>query len=141
AMGVALDLKTRYGMRNFEQINTTMAGLTGVDASQEAVRNSYLAVRNQLPTGNELASFLSTSQVSIAKLAAVYCDSALEQAPLRNNLLGSFDISKKPQEAFAVGSREELFRGLTARFWGKIDEILPEQGAVQGELNKLTDDL
>ena len=69
------DVQVDAGLRNYAQINATMAALTGVAANTEAVRTVFQEqLANSLPTGNDIKAFLGSHQVSVFKLAVEYCD-------------------------------------------------------------------
>ena len=65
------------GLRTFEEINLTMAELTGVPVTNPAISGAggtYTVYRQQLPTVENIAAFLASHQMAISQLAMTYCD-------------------------------------------------------------------
>jgi len=59
------------GIRNFDQVNDTMAELTGVDKS--ATYSSFVDLKSQLPSSNSIITFVASHQVVVMKHALDYC--------------------------------------------------------------------
>ncbi|MEO1202558.1 MAG: LamG domain-containing protein, partial [Pseudomonadota bacterium] len=53
------------GVRTFDEINATLAAVTGVDPQTPAVRDTYANLRQSLPAVDTLNAFLSSHQVAI----------------------------------------------------------------------------
>lgn len=68
------------GVRSFARVNASMAAVTGVDPMTPAVNATYQDLSTQLPSTNDLRSFVSANQVGIAKLGIEYCDAIVEDA-------------------------------------------------------------
>jgi hypothetical protein len=71
------------GLRTFDEINATMAALTGV--SEAAVVNDesealkgYKTLKGQLPAEANITTFAASQQTAIASLAGRYCDKRIE---------------------------------------------------------------
>ncbi len=115
-----VDLVANNGLRNFSQINATMSVLTGVDGQAvSAVRNQFNSLKQQLPGGNDLGSYVASHEVAILKLAVEYCDVFMGSATMRTNFFGT-----DPLNPF---DRNLLFNGL-------IDNMVmsgPQQIALQ----------
>jgi hypothetical protein len=77
------------GVRTFDQINATMASITGVNPNTLNVRNTFQNVRASLPATPSIEAFLSSHQTSIAQLALVYCSALVDDATARNNFFSS----------------------------------------------------
>ena len=86
------------GVRSFGRVNASMAAVSGVDPMTTDVNDTYLELEQQLPTTNDLRSFVPANQVGIAKLGIEYCDAIVE------------DVS-------AGGLREEFFDGAAGFGW------------------------
>src|SRR5690606_34547167 len=68
---VDLPRSADIGMRSFEEINASMAVLTGVDMSLpafSAVRDTYESIKQQLPSVENFNAFLSSHQIAVTKL-------------------------------------------------------------------------
>jgi hypothetical protein len=75
------------GVRDFDRINETMASITGV--LPDFVADTFAEVKEQLPSGYDLRSFVSSHQMGIARLSVEYCDSLLDSPPLREAFFGA----------------------------------------------------
>lgn len=76
-----------FGLRTFEQINNTMANLTGIDPS--VTKATFDDLQQQLPSTPNLETFVAAHQVGIAKLSLEYCDAMVEDGPSRLAFFGS----------------------------------------------------
>ncbi|WP_324316483.1 LamG domain-containing protein [Povalibacter sp.] len=77
------------GVRTFDQINATMASVTGVSPNTASVRTTFDNVRASLPATPSIEAFLSSHQTSIAQLALVYCSALVDDANARQDFFGS----------------------------------------------------
>lgn len=66
------------GLRMFDEINATMAAVTGVETTQAGVRAVFNTVRQQLPTVENIEGFLSAQQMAISQLAIEYCSALVD---------------------------------------------------------------
>ena len=95
------------GVRSFARVNASMAAVTGVDPMTPAVDAVYDQLVQQLPSTNDLRSFVSANQVGIAKLGIEYCDEIVEDSAtggLRETFFdsaASFGWTSAPAAAFA----------------------------------------
>jgi hypothetical protein len=107
--GYLNEVRPEVGIRNFDQINNTMAALTGVDPSRRNVRDTFAALTQQLPGGNDVRSFVSSHQTGIFKLALEYCDALVESGTLRSALFGSgIDFNAPVSTALGTPARKQL---------------------------------
>ncbi len=71
-----------YGLRTFEEINASMSVLTSVPTTlstvQHDVRNTFLRVKQQLPTDENMGGFLAAHQMAVAQLAIEYCNALVD---------------------------------------------------------------
>ena len=72
------------GLRDFAEINATMSELTGVPKTHGDIPDTYLRLRTQLPSEENIEAFLTAHQIGIAQLAIEYCN-ALVEAERNNN--------------------------------------------------------
>jgi hypothetical protein len=129
----------REGIRDFDQINNSMAALTGVDPRQSNVREAFAELQEQLPSDYDIRSFLSSHQVGIFKLAIEYCDSMVESERLREQLFGpAFPFDSPVRAAFADQAASDLIVGrLVERMLGTglaSQPSLQEAGPVLDEM-------
>jgi len=87
------------GIRNFDQINNTMAALTGVDPNTPNIRETFDELRQQLPVTYDLRNLASAHQVAHFKLALEYAQAMVGSNQLRDAFFG---FSFNPDTAFSV---------------------------------------
>lgn len=86
---------SEIGVRTFDQINATMASITGVSPNYRNVSTgidvqaTFDNVRASLPATPSIGAFLSSHQTSIAQLALVYCSALVDDATTRQAFFGS----------------------------------------------------
>ena len=66
------------GMRTFDEIDATMAEVTGVPREQVDVEGVYLTVKQQLPSVEGIEGFLSAHQMAVAQMAIEYCSALVD---------------------------------------------------------------
>jgi cytochrome c553 len=72
------------GLRTFDELNATMAEITGVSPTTQAVRTTYETLKQQLPTVENIGTFLAAHQTGVAQLAIKYCSALVDNTGLRN---------------------------------------------------------
>lgn len=128
------------GIKNFEQINETMAALTGVNPMTNSVRNTFNDLETQLPTGNNLKSFLAANQVAITKLAAEYCDELVDDGALRASVWPGFNFGNTPNQVLSNNTQKvNLINQTLNRFWGS--GLGGDRSSSQLEMLSLTNEL
>ncbi|KPJ93142.1 MAG: hypothetical protein AMJ55_08675 [Gammaproteobacteria bacterium SG8_15] len=99
------------GIRTFEEINATMSALTGIPITDPAVRNVFLELQQQLPSGAELDGFLASNQMGMAKLAFNYCGALVDNATRRDqffNVGGTFEFDQAVATAFSTDAKKNI---------------------------------
>ncbi len=66
------------GVRTFDEINATIAKITGIPVTNEAVNTLFLQYKQQLPTIENIDAFLSSHQMAIAQLALTSCSERVD---------------------------------------------------------------
>lgn len=128
------------GIKNFEQINATMSVLTGVSSMNNAIRNTYNDLEVQLPTSNNVKSFLAANQVAITKLAAEYCDALVNSSTLRQNIWPGFNFGGTPNAVLSSnGQKSSVVNQTLNGFWGS--NVGGDRSFFQLELQDLINDL
>ncbi|GMQ86977.1 MAG: hypothetical protein BMS9Abin08_0175 [Gammaproteobacteria bacterium] len=74
-------LASDIGVRTFDEIDATMAAVTGVD--ELLVKSEFDVLRQQFPAVEAIEGFLSAHQMAIAQLAIAYCSALVEDSALR----------------------------------------------------------
>ncbi len=100
-------------MRTFEEINSTIAAITGVPTGDppngnSAVQSVYDDYIQQLPTVEAIDAFLPSHQMAIAQLALTSCSELVENRGTisRSAYFPGFDFNANAQDAFdTVGER------------------------------------
>ena len=136
--------KSDIGIRIFDELNASMSSATGVPTAQSDVQATFTAVRQQLPSSNNIEGFLSSQQMGITQLAIEYCNVLMEDAALRTLRFPGFDFSAAPASAFAGANRDALLDPLlidTLQNGTTPVASQPDAAAVRVELNALIDQL
>lgn len=138
---VATDLppSQRIGVRTFDEINATMAAVTGVDPETLAVDATYQKLRQSLPAIEDPQAFLSSHQVAIAQLAIEYCN-ALVDGPGAAAYFNNFDFSQAPGTAYAGNARNQVIDPLIDGIMGIGVLTQPDFVDVRNELGYFTTD-
>ncbi|MFT7245077.1 MAG: hypothetical protein ACI82A_002442 [Candidatus Azotimanducaceae bacterium] len=128
------------GIRIFDEINASLSATTGVPTAQTDVFETYSAVRQQLPSSNNIEGFLSSQQMGITQLAISYCNVLMEDAALRRQQFPGFDFNAAPATAYAGANRDALLNPLLQRtLQNGTDAVAtqPNVTLVRGELDSL----
>jgi len=97
---------SNIGLRVFNEINVTMAAVTGVNPNTTAVKNTYDTIEQQLPAVETIEGFVSANQMAIAQLAIQYCSALVDNSTLRDSFFGTspIDFNTNPDVATAFTS-------------------------------------
>jgi hypothetical protein len=85
------------GLRTFEEINSTIAAITGVPTTNAAVRGVYDDYIQQLPTVEAIDAFLPSHQMAIAQLALTSCSELVDN---NQGFFNGFNFSQSARTAF-----------------------------------------
>jgi hypothetical protein len=141
--------KPDIGVRVFDEINATMASITGVSTQTPAVKTTYETIRQQLPTVENVEGFLAAHQVAVAQLAIEYCNALVDSTTLRANFFPGFNFGLSAAAAFDTPAERDLVfdpllsKGLNsdpAAGNGNMTSQ-PTPAEVKTELNSLVDTL
>jgi hypothetical protein len=128
----------RLGLRTFDEIDASMAEITGVPRSDPAVVETFERVRQQLPTVENVEGFLSSHQVGVAQLAIEYCNSLVDDVGRRATFFPGFDFSAPASQAFDTPAKRDLIAApLLARAIGAGLASQPSAAEVRTELDGL----
>ncbi len=81
------------GVRTFDQINATMAAVTGVSPNNAKVKATFANIRQSLPATPDIQAFLSSHQTSVAQLALQYCNVLVDDTTARSAFFGGGNLS------------------------------------------------
>ncbi len=141
---VILDPSARpgHGLRDYARIRESMAALTGVDPLLPAIDATFTELEQQLPSGYDVRSFVSSHQVGIAKLGLEYCDALVEDGTLRASFFGAFPFDTSPTVVFAdPARRNQIADALYDRMLGTGLSGQPDRDDVRLDLSSMVDDL
>jgi hypothetical protein len=129
------------GVKNFEQVLETMSVLTGVDANTNAINDTYQDLKTQLPTNNDIKTFLPAHQVAVTKLAAEYCDELVDDNSLRGSVWPGFNFGGTPTNSLNANGRANIINQAIDKFWGMGTVSAVDKNAAIVELQILVADL
>jgi hypothetical protein len=127
------------GIRDFAEINATMAKMTGVPASHPEVAETYDLVHQAMPVQTNLGGFISSQQMGITQLAIKYCSVLVDDTALRSQFWPLFDFGAPLGTAF--DDRSLVTDPIIDHMVGRGIDTQPAVAAVEGELNDLIDRL
>jgi hypothetical protein len=115
----------------------------GVPVTNATVNATFQELVQQLPSDNDVRSFVSAQQVGISRLALDYCDQLIENTGMRTAFFGSgFDWTQPATTAFSTaGQRDMLINPLSARMLGTALGNQPTAAEVRPHLDTLIDQL
>ncbi|MGH0033526.1 MAG: LamG-like jellyroll fold domain-containing protein [Myxococcota bacterium] len=133
------------GVRTFDEINLSMAALTGVPATDPDIEDVFGVIRQALPATADPQSFQSSHQVAVSKLALEYCHEMVESPVLRDQFFGvSPGVDFDSDVPAALGDPAQVNVVVHALFDNMVGAGLSEQptrGEVTGVLRTLIADL
>jgi hypothetical protein len=129
------------GVRTFDRINATMSVVTGIPITSPDVRETFTLVRQQLPSIDNIETFVSAQQIGVTQLAIEYCNTLLEDTAARSSYFPGFNFGASPSVALSGGGRDLLINPLMDRMFGVALQSQPAATDVRNELNSLIDRL
>jgi mono/diheme cytochrome c family protein len=137
ALPVDTQLQSDIGVKNFAEINASMAAMTTVPLSNPATRDTFVNLSQQLPSVTNIDGFLASNQMAITQLAIKYCDALVSTTSLRDPYFTGFDFSQPASSAFTTSARQVLSTTLLDNMIGNGISTQPERTDVEAELNSL----
>jgi len=131
--------KSDIGVRTFDEINATLAAITGVSASNPDIVTTYTGIRQSLPTVEDVEAFLSSHQMAIAQLSIQYCGELIDDTALRGSVFPGFPFNSDVATAFPA-SQDLLLDPLLDRVLGTSANFIgaqPDRAAAKTELEQL----
>ncbi|MFC4698760.1 LamG domain-containing protein [Glaciecola siphonariae] len=136
-----IEAQAQIGVRNFDEINASMAALTGVSITEPGVQASYQQLRQQLPSVSNIDSFLTSNQMAITQLAIKYCDALVEDSTLRSSFFPNMDFNANANNGFNSAMKDAIINPLNQTMLGNGVSTQPEQNEVYNEVSQLIDRL
>ncbi len=121
AADASVVVKPDAGIRNFDQVNDTMAALTGV--SKSLTYSSFVDLKSQLPGNNSVLTFVASHQVVVMKHALDYCSRMVDG---NNTFFGT--ANPTTAQIRDIGVDKVLGSGLVSQ---------PSRDAVRGDIYTL----
>ncbi|MFO7603302.1 MAG: LamG domain-containing protein [Gammaproteobacteria bacterium] len=140
---VDLPAVSDIGLRTFEEINATLAALTGVATTETNVANTYARVRQQMPPTEDINAFLSANQIGIAQLAGAYCGALVDSVTLRPDFFPSVNFADA-YTSFAGNTtlQDNMINPILTRLIGTTDlDTQPSLNDMRTELRSLINTL
>ncbi len=131
------DPMPEIGLRTFEEIDASMAELTGVSRTHTLVQSTYMTIRQQLPSAENINGFLSAHQVGVSQLAIEYCSALIDDSGLRNDLFPGFIFSAEANTVTDASWRDQFVVPMVNRFMGQNLASQPLVSEVRDELMAL----
>ncbi len=125
------------GLRVFDELNATMAELTGVSPQDPAVAATYATIRQSLPTVETIDTFVSAHPVAVAQLSIQYCNALVEDSAARAQYFPGFNFGAAPATAFAAPGRTIVLDSLVGRMLRTNVATEPDAAGVRSDLDNL----
>jgi Concanavalin A-like lectin/glucanases superfamily len=127
------------GVRTFDQLNQSMASITGVPATTASVALTYQTLKQQLPTVPSIEAFLASHQTGIAQLAIKYCAALVDDTAKRAAFFPGLNVGGGSASAYFSGqpNRDLVIDPLLQRVVGTALPSQPQPADVRIELNAL----
>lgn len=126
------------GLRTFDEVNASMAAVTGVSTTNANIKSTYDTIKQQLPAVENIRGFLSAHQVAVAQLAIDYCNELVEDPTLRGNFFGAgIDFNADVATAFGSGDsaqKNQIVDALVNNMVGANLNTQPLLSNIKGEL-------
>ncbi|HMB74635.1 MAG TPA: LamG domain-containing protein, partial [Gammaproteobacteria bacterium] len=137
---VDLPEAAEIGVRMFDEINATMAAITGVSQLEANVSATFNLVRQSLPAVSTIEAVLASHQVAIAQLAIEYCNAAIEDPTARSNLWSaSFTGWATSPSGQPAGWELAVAEPLLDRLLGSVTQLetQPDRSLIEAEISQL----
>ena len=127
----ASPVESDIGMRTFEEINATIAQITGVPVTNAAVKSVYDDYIQQLPTVETIGAFLPSHQMAIAQLALTSCSELVDGrgSILPANYFSGFNFGLSSQSAFTPVQVDAIVDPLLTAAMN-VDQAIPGNNLV-----------
>ncbi len=129
------------GTKHFAQINASMSAMTSVPANTPAVATTFTDLKQQLPSVDDITSFVAANQMAVTQLAIRYCDTLLETSNLREDYFPDFDFSQPANVAFNGTARNHIIDPIITNMLGTNIGSQANENEVRSEVNALIDRL
>jgi hypothetical protein len=125
------------GLRVFDELNATMAELTGISPQDPAVAATYATIKQSLPTVETIDTFVSAHPVAVAQLSIQYCNALVESQTARAQYFPGFNFTAVPATAFAPAGRAIVLDALVGHMLRTNVATEPDAAGVRSDLDAL----
>ena len=125
------------GLRTFDEINASMAAITGVSPVESSVSATFETIRQQLPSVEGIEGFLSSHQVAVAQLAIEYCSALVDNTTLRNSFFPGFDFNVNANSVADATWESQVVTPLINKMVGQNLDSQPLPTDIRDELMDL----
>lgn len=129
------------GLKTFDELNESMARMTGIAKTNEDVARTFNTVMQQLPSVDNIEGFLSSHQMAITQVAIQYCDALVSDAQKRGIFFPGFDFSSSASTAFDNAGKRIITNALLQNFLGENLATQPSALKIETEVDSLIDEL
>ncbi len=96
------------GLHVYDELNASMASITGVSPGLSAVNTTYQTVEQQLPTVPNIQGFLPSQEIGISQLAIQYCNALVNDSTLEPAFFPGLNLNQAPAAAFGTNAGMDL---------------------------------
>jgi hypothetical protein len=96
------------GLHVYDEINASMASITGVSPGLSAINTTYQTVEQQLPTVPNIQGFLPSQEIGISQLAIQYCSALVSDPTLEPAFFPGLNLNQAPAAAFGTDAGMDL---------------------------------
>lgn len=96
------------GVKTFDEINASIAAITGTPVTNVAVNTVYQQFRQQFPAVETIDAFLPSHQMAIAQLTLASCNELINDNARRASYFPGFNFSAVRDVAFAGATERNL---------------------------------
>lgn len=125
------------GIKTFDEVMASMSSITGVSRTHTRVAQTYDQIKQQLPSGTDINTFVSAHQMAITQLAIEFCSALVEDNALRNQFFGNFNFDESSSTAFSIAKRSQITDALYSGIAGNNLIVQPTAEQTATELNAL----
>ncbi len=132
------DPQPDIGIKTFDELNASLALVTGISSAHPGVTATFNTVKQGLPTNEAIEGFSSSQQSAITQLAVAYCNVLANDTTARASVFPGFNFGASAGTAFdSQAKRDQIIVPLYNRAVGASLGSQPSLPMVSGELNNL----
>lgn len=132
-----LDPVSVIGIKTFDEVNASMSKVTGIPTTNPDVYDTFVKVKQQLPTVENIDGFLSSQQMAITQMAIQYCDVLVSDNARRDEFFPDFNFSENASTAFDGDGQGHITGPLLSEFVGQDLDTQPANSDIDDELGSL----